>query len=169
MKKVVAVGLILGGLGVGYYLYNQKKEVEAIIDGLKIRLERITNLRADFNSINADIYLKIINPVDKELVFDTKFLTAKQLRVYDSVNNRQIAVTNLDSSKLEILKRGIFYLPKMEVSIPVLTGANILLDAISKKQTDFTKRLRFELDLEAFGEVVTFNFNNENNEINLRK
>ncbi len=157
--KIVVTGLFLMGIsGVGYYLHNQKKEVENIIDNLKIRLHKLTNFQADFNTIRADVYLKIINPIAKEFIFDTKFIKAKQLRVYSKMTNQNIAVTNLETTKIEILKKGTFYLPKMTISIPVLTGADMILRSIIAKQADFTKHLRFELDLEGFGKVVTFNF-----------
>ncbi len=160
-KKIVVVGLFLGGIGVGYYLYNQKKGVDKIIDSLKVRLEKVANFKANLDTIQADVYLKLINPIEQEFMFDTKFVTAKQLRVYDKKTNKNIAVTNLDTTKIEILKKGIFYLPKMKISIPVLMGADMLLNAIKSKQTDFIKRLRFELDLEAINQVFTVNFDGE--------
>ncbi len=151
--------MLLLGAGVGLYAYDKKKQVDNILNGLKVHLLGVDNFKADFNNIQADVYLQIVNPSKDELVFDTKFIKAKQLRIYDSVSDKNIAITDLDTTKINLPAQGTYDLPKIKIKIPVLTGADMIINSIVNKKTEFTERLRFELDLEAFDKVETFNFN----------
>lgn len=157
-SKLFILGLLASASGIGTYMFLRKRKIERIVDSLKIKVVNIKNFDINLRELKADVYLQAINNTNENLNINTGVVKANQLRVYDNENSKQIAVSDLKTSKIDIPAGGIYYLPKVTVKIPLVTGAVIALNELTKKKSDFMKRLAFELDLQAMNYKKTLRF-----------
>lgn len=157
-SKLLFVGLLASASAFGAYFLLRKKQVERVVNGLKINLVNVKNFTVSLKELTADIYLQAVNTTNESLHINTGLLKVNQLRVYDNENGKQLAVTNLETSKIDIPAGGVYKLPKITVEIPLITGAVIALNELTKNKSDFMNRLNFELDLKAMNYKKTLKF-----------
>lgn len=160
-KSTIIIGsitVLVGGLGL--FFYQKKKEVEKIINKLEFELSSIKNIKLSFRAISLDLGIKAINPTSQDLLVNTLLVKASVLRVYEKTTGKMLAVTNIDKNAIDLPAGGSMNLPLIHIDIPLLTGAQFLLDELSKnKDTEkFIKKLSFELDLKALGQTKTITF-----------
>ncbi|WCC44145.1 hypothetical protein PJW08_10170 [Tenacibaculum finnmarkense] len=58
-----------------------------------------------------------------------------------------MALTDLNITNFKLDAKGSFYLPTVQISIPLITGAMSVLTQLNDNKADFMDRLYFEIDI----------------------
>lgn len=162
-----ASSLLFVGLGIAFisltsYMSKQKAQIECIINQLQFRVSEVKNIRVSLQHFALDVAIQAVNPTSEHLSINTGFISAKVLRVYERKTDKLLAFSNLNTNAISIPSGGYYQLPYAHVKIPLLTGGQLLVNELVKKQKniqeDFIKAFRFELDVEALGKTQTIQF-----------
>lgn len=158
LKKFLTIGFLAVGAGVGAYVATRKEEIESVVDKLKFKVKDVKNFGFSAGKLKADLYIEAINPTKNDISLNTGVLKADTLRVYEKSTNKLLAVSDLKLNQIEILSGGSYVFPKLEVKIPLITGAIIALTQLENEKTEFVERLAFELDMKALDYTQTIKF-----------
>ncbi|MGG6230957.1 hypothetical protein [Tenacibaculum sp. SDUM215027] len=152
---------VVGGIGLvtlTTFISQKKAQLTRIIEQLQFRVSGIRNVQLSWQHIALELDIQLRNPTKEHLNINTEFISAKELRVYEKKTGKQLAFTKLNTHKISIPSGGMYQLPPTHINLPVLTVGQLVFEELQKKQQDFIKALRFELDVATLGNTRTVQF-----------
>lgn len=147
MNKIIKFGGLVAISGLATYLYLRKKNIDRLTESLEISIIDVNKFKLNINRLKADLYFKIHNPTLESLNVAAGGIVIKTLRVYDKKSKKQLALTDLNITNFKLDAKGSFYLPAVQISIPLITGAMLVLTQLNDNKADFMDRLYFEIDI----------------------
>lgn len=160
MRKKYIIGLSIGGVLAGGYLVARYKfqKIEKLLNNLIFSITKVDNLFVSFSEIRGQVHIEVYNPANQDLKLNTFFAKMKQIRVFNKNSNKLLATSKLDTKKIIIRSKKTFILPVINLSIPLLESVATVITEMSKEKKEFSKLLRFEVDLELVGYKKTLIF-----------
>ena len=157
-RKLWVVGASICLVTLATFISQKKAQLTRIIEQLQFRVSGIRNVQLSWQHIALELDIQLRNPTKEHLNINTGFISAKELRVYEKKTGKQLAFTKLNTHKISIPSGGMYQLPPTHINLPVLTVGKLVFEELQKKQEDFIKALRFELDVASLGNTRTVQF-----------
>jgi len=143
------------------YIGMRKKQLEILLENLEFGISRISNFSLSFKRVAIDLHLHALNPTSESFHINTGLIKAKVLRVYYKKTGKLLAFTALDTNTITIPSSNFYFFKPIHVKIPLLTGGEILLNQLVKKeklQQEFVDQLHFELEVTSLGKTQIIKF-----------
>ena len=151
--KKIAVGSVLA---FGIYSFRKYKRTISAINGLKLSIDKIHDVKIDWNSIQLQIDLKLSNPTTIGLGVTTLGLVKiKQIQFYSKASGKLIGTANVTLSNINIKPKNHKVIKNIPAIIPVSSAINNI-DLFLGKGKD---TLSVILIIESFGKQITLNTN----------
>ncbi|KAF9659312.1 hypothetical protein HBA12_03430 [Tenacibaculum mesophilum] len=157
-RKLWVVGAGIGLVILTAFISQKKAQLTRIIEQLQFRVSGIRNVQLSWQHIALELDIQFRNPTKEHLNINTGFISAKELQIYEKKTGKQLAFTKLNTHKISIPSGGMYQLPPTHINLPVLTVGQLVFEELQKKQQDFIKALRFELDVASLGNTQTVQF-----------
>ncbi|SOU87835.1 hypothetical protein [Tenacibaculum dicentrarchi] len=146
-KTILAVSVVSG---IGVFALIKKNQFDKISDNLTFAIRDVRNFKIHSGRLLIDLSLTIGNPTNEVLNINTGALKMESLRVYEKDTKKQLAGSNLRLSKFNLDAFGTYDLPTINLGIPLMTGAMLMLNQLKNNKVEFMDRLYFEIDLKFY-------------------
>lgn len=158
-RTLLFVGAGIALVSLTSFTLKKKEQLEKVIDKLQFKISSVKNLRLSFKQIDLDVGIKLVNPTSEDVSINTGFVKAKVIRVYEKASGKLLAFSNLNTHKINLPSGGAYNLPPTHLKIPIMTGAQLLLNELKKNNKEaIAKKLAFELDITGLGFTKTIKF-----------
>lgn len=155
-KKILLIsGAVLGSLVfLGYRKFDQAKEV---ISNLEFQIKKLSNVKIGLSRISFDAVISLVNPTNINFgATATSFIMIKEIRVY-SQKNQLLGKAESSIYKIDLPANSVMDLPNIRFNLTTMKALEELLtNSESYFNHDFSN-LKYQIDVEAFGNIYTLN------------
>ena len=142
------------------FLYGRKKYKEAstVLKNIKVELAEVPKVYPGFKKTSITLLFRLVNTTNINFGFTTASkIAVKQIRVY-SLSGVLLAKADTDINAIDLPPKGSYILPPIVATLKTGDAALFVLANFNSIESgNLVQKLKFELDIKAFGTTYTLN------------